>query len=379
MSTTTSAYVFPFRPFRHLDVAEPSTRLEAPRTVERDFFVPMLDKLAPALTLPEGQSLAERIVLLFADDAVRFGQREWITDLTAHWSTMANHFIANNQPILFTILGFPFKAPVILKTDRILPDFGELAMLKSLYEIGVAIARDYAPGVKIHIFTEGAFAPINGMPQANSDAYFAALVAMTKAWGYDAHLVLHETNEIALNTEGFKKVWDETADEIKAKRDAGDAKTRKALTDSFPVSFHLNANPDVDADLLRRAYKQDPSASALYDSLNKRTEEAVVRYRAFLDARDKVQLLETYAPKALGLTVSPRPGRLGVRPLPAPVDVLPYHGLPIWDESTQHLLIDYRWDFLCEGVSATPVFFSEDSENKPFLYLSDGYAKRLPV
>ena len=377
MSAKTSAYVFPFRPFRNLKKTTPSITLAQGRKVERTFFEPMLDIIAPRLELPAGDRLEDRLVAFFASDAVRFGAPEWITDLAEHWSGQARHFIEKNEPILFTILGFPFKAPVILKTDRILADFGELAMLKCLHEIGSAIARAYAPGAKIHIFAEGAFAPINGMPQSDSDAYFDSLAAMCRIWGFDQSIVLHETHAIAEQTPGFKAVWDETTREIRQRRDAGDEKTRTALTDSFPVTFHLNANPGVEPDRLRRAYLKDASAQDLYDELVMRSDEGVVRYRAFLEARDKVQLLEMFAPKALAMTVSPRPGRLGVRPLPPPADVLPYHGLPIWDETAQVLLIDYRWDFFCEDVQATPIYWDGDSEDKPFLYLSPGYADLL--
>jgi len=377
MSAKTSAYVFPFRPFRNLSQTEPSIRLEEPKKVGKDFFQPILDVIAPALSLPAGETLDERLVSLFASDAVRFGEREWITDFADHWREQARYFIAKGEPILFTILGFPFKAPVPLKTDRILADFGELAMLKRLHEIGRAVAHEYSPGIKIHVFAEGAFAPINGMPQADSDAYFDSLVAMAEYWGFDEFIVLHETHAIAEQTPGFKDVWAKTAEHIKQRRDAGDETTCTALRDSFPVTFHLNANPGVDDDELRRAYLDDVSARALRDELVERSKEGVVFYRAFLEARDKIQLLEEFAPRALAMTVSPRPGRLGVLPLPAPADVLPYHGLPIWDDKAQALLIDYKWDFFCEDVRATPVYWDGDRESKPFLYLVQNYAAKL--
>jgi hypothetical protein len=250
-------------------------------------------------------------------------------------------------------------------------------MLKSLHEIGAAISREYAPGAKIHIFAEGAFAPINGMPQADADAYFSSLVTMTKAWGYDAYIELHETNAIAEQTPGFKDAWAGAAKDIRERQVAGDEKTVTALNDSFPVTFHLNANPGVSEDELRNAYRDDPSARELRQSLTNRSKNGVINYRAFLEARDRVQLLELFAPKALAMTVSPRPGRLGVRPLPEPADVLPYHGVPIWDDEANVLLIDYRWDFICEDVQATPVFWKDDTEDKPFLYLVSGYASVL--
>jgi hypothetical protein len=95
----------------------------------------------------------------------------------------------------------------------------------------------------------------------------------------------------------------------------------------------------------------------------------VLRYRAFLEARDRIGLLERYAPHALAMTVSPRPGRLGIRPLPAPADVLPYHGVPVWDPDRRILEIEYLWDLTRGGGRYERIHLAGDPEDLPFLYV----------
>lgn len=367
MSEATSAYVFPFRPFRNLDRTAPLARISAPREVTLADLQPMLDRLAPEITVPQGDDWEDRLVALLADPQVVFGQPEWITDLREHWLAMARPFVAAGRPIEFTILGFPYKAPTPLKTRRILPDFGELVMLKRLHELTVAIGRIHAPGARIHIFAEGAFARSSGKPRADSDAYFHALEDMAGASGYGASLVLHETARIADETPGFNEAWAMKADEIRARAAAGDERTMTALRDSLPVTFHLLAVLDQPEDLVRRAYANDPSAAALRADLDRRAAEGVILYRAFLEARDHVQLLEMFAPGALGMTVSPRPGRLGVRPLAAPATALPYHGIPVWNAQDGTLEIEYRWDILTGDGSYERLQLAGDADPEPFL------------
>lgn len=369
MSEATSAYVFPFRPFRNLDRTEFLARISDPRTVTLADLAPMLDRLAPEIVVPSGASWEERLIKLFADSAVVFGRPEWITDLANHWIGMARPFVEAGRPIEFTILGFPYKAPVPLKTRRILPDFGELVMLKRLHELARAVGVIHAPGARIHVFAEGAFAKTSGKPQADSDAYFAALDEMVAAAGYGATLVLHETAGIAERTPGFSEVWQETAADIKARAAAGDEKTVRALRDSLPVTFHLLSVLDHPEDLVRRAYLGDPSAAALRAELDARAAEGVILYRAFLEARDRVKLLEQFAPGALGMTVSPRPGRLGVRPLPVPATALPYHGIPVWDPVANSLQVEYRWDLLTDAGAYERWQLDSDPDAEPFLLI----------
>lgn len=271
--------------------------------------------------------------------------------------------------MLFSILGFPYKMPVPLKTNRHLADFGEVASLARLNEIGKAIARVYDPGVKIHVFTEGPFSQLNGMPRELADQYFKSLQKVVERFGLGEHIVLQDLSLIIDEQPDFADAWKQLTEEIRQRRDRGDRETLDAIRDALPVRFHNIANPGVSEDELRRAYLNEESATSLRASIQARAEEGVLRYRAFLEARDRINLLERYAPHALAMTVSPRPGRLGVRPLPAPADVLPYHGVPVWNPQRQILEIEYLWDLTRGNGRYECIYLDGDCENKPFLYV----------
>jgi hypothetical protein len=365
----TSPYIFPFRPFRHLDRSVETAQFTGDRTVDEGYFKAIIEVLAPRLDVAEGGALEDRLLDLFVDPRVVFGNPDFIRSRAEEWKQGFRKAIARGEPMLFSILGFPYKMPVPLKTNRRLADFGEVASLAGLNEIGKAIARVYSPGVKIHVFTEGPFSQLNGMPRDLADQYFGSLQGMVDRFGLGEHIVLQDLSRIIDEQPDFDDAWKQVTEEIRQRRDRGDPKTLDAIRDALPVRFHNIANPGVGEDEIRRAYLNDESAASLRASIQARAEEGVLRYRAFLEARDRISLLERYAPGALAMTVSPRPGRLGVRPLPAPADVLPYHGVPVWNPHQRILEIEYLWDLTRGNGRYERIYLAGDPEHKPFLYV----------
>ena len=130
--------------------------------------------------------------------------------------------------MLFSILGFPYKMPVPLKTNRHLADFGEVAALARLNEIGKAIAKVYSPGVKIHVFTEGPFSQLNGMPRNLADRYFASLQDVVDRFGLGEHIVLQDLSRIIDEQPDFDGAWKQVTVEIRQRRDRGRPASRTA-------------------------------------------------------------------------------------------------------------------------------------------------------
>ena len=369
MAENTSPYIFPFRPFRHLEIAEPNSEIVAKEIWDIARFEPLLGRFAPAIRTEADGTPAERILAIFTSDDVLFGEKAFIESWRDHWIAKIEALIAAELPIDFTILGYPFKMPVPLKTNRQCADFGEAVSLTRLAAIARAIATIHAPGARVHVFTEGPFGAFNGVDRAWSDRYFASLEKMVAAFGLADAIVLHDLNVVVDETPEFKDVWSEVEGEIERRRDAGDPATLKALGDALPVRFHNLSNFGVSEDLLRRAYLDDGSADALRQSIKARAKSGVVSYRAFLEARDRIALLERYAPGALAMTVSPRPGRLGVRPLPAPSEILPYHGVSVLTPDCSQMRIEYLWDLMGSKTKLTAVHWSGDSDDNPFMYI----------
>jgi Pyoverdine/dityrosine biosynthesis protein len=365
----TSPYIFPFRPFRHLNQSAETAQFTGDRMVDEGYFKPIIEVLAPRLDVPDGKALEDRLLDLFVDPRVVFGNPDFIRSRADDWKQGFRKAVARGAPMLFSILGFPYKMPVPLKTNRRLADFGEVAALARLSEIGKAIARVYSPGVKIHVFTEGPFSQLNGMPRDLADQYFASLQGVVDRFRLGEHIVLQDLSRIIDEQPDFDGAWKQVTEEIRQRRDRGDPKTLDAIRDALPVRFHNIANPGVGEDDLRRAYLNEESAASLRANIQARAEEGVLRYRAFLEARDRINLLDRYAPGALAMTVSPRPGRLGVRPLPAPADVLPYHGVPVWNPHERILEIEYLWDLTRGNGRYERIYLVGDPEDKPFLYV----------
>lgn len=369
MSEKTSPYIFPFRPFLHLDRPAETSSFGEARTMAAAEFSDWLDRFAPAVDAETGRSIEEAIFSVFTNSAVIFGDPAFVADRKAYWLERISALVAANRPIEMTILGFPYKMPVPLKTNRKLADFGEVVSLARLNRIGEAIAKVYAPGARAHVFTEGPFGAFNGVGRADSDAYFASLEDLQIRFGLNGHLQLHDLNRVIEKNPDFQPAWEETKREIAARRDAGDAKTLDAIRDALPVRFHNLANPGVSEAEIAQAYRRDPAAADLIASIQARAESGVVTYRAFLEARDKIGLLERVVPGALAMTVSPRPGRLGVRPLPLPAQILPYHGVPVLSADGQGMDIVYLWDLRRTGKRYQPVHMAGDADSAPFAYI----------
>ncbi|SKA23701.1 L-tyrosine/L-tryptophan isonitrile synthase family protein [Consotaella salsifontis] len=368
MTDKTSPYIFPFQSFQHLDRTEESATFLPARTVGTADLQPLVERFAPPLALPAEGSLAERILALFVQPDVLFGQAEFVTSRSAEWLAAIETRIAADQPIEFTILGFPFKMPVPLKTNRRDADFGEVVSLCRLNRIGEAIAAHHKPGARVHVLTEGPFHELNGISRDWADGYFASLGRVVERFGIGKHLKLHDLDVVLDDEADFRPAWEEATADIRRRREDGDPATLTAIRDALPVRFHNIANPGVSEDELRRAYRGDEDAAGLRRSITARAEAGVVAYRGFLEARDRIGLLERLVPGGLSMTVSPRPGRLGVRPLPRPANKLPYHGVPVIERGGASLRIDYLWDLRHGGGTLEPLHLEGDADPAPFVY-----------
>ncbi|WP_116133440.1 L-tyrosine/L-tryptophan isonitrile synthase family protein [Tropicimonas sp. IMCC34043] len=368
MTEKTSPYIFPFQSFRHLDRMTENATFLPSRTISPAELTPLIERFAPPLDLPPGGSLAERILGLFLLPGVLFGKPEFVTSRAEAWLAAIEDRLSTDRPVEFTILGFPFKMPVPLKTDRRAADFGEVVGLCRLNRIGEAIAAHHLPGARVHLLSEGPFHELNGLSRDWADAYFASLGHVVDLFGIGTHLALHDLNVVLDEEPDFRPAWTAATEDIRRRRDAGDPRTLDAIRDALPVRFHNIANPGVPDEELCRAYRGDVEAADLRASIAARAEEGVLAYRGFLEARDRIGLLDRLVPGGLSMTVSPRPGRLGVRPLPLPADKLPYHGVPVIGAKGQTLRIDYLWDLKRGGGRFEPLRIGADTDPAPFLY-----------
>lgn len=86
-------------------------------------------------------------------------------------------FVKDSKPLVFTLVGFPFKSRNTKKNVLgPLPDQGERAALEGLHAFMGDISRVYPPGAKVQIYTDGlAFCDVIGVSHRTVACYEHAL------------------------------------------------------------------------------------------------------------------------------------------------------------------------------------------------------------
>jgi len=88
-------------------------------------------------------------------------------------------FVADGEPLVFTIPSFPCKSPNPAKVLGHLPDYGELLALRSLQRLCTDIARVYPAGARMLICSDGhVFADLIRVSDEHVTQYTDALRAM---------------------------------------------------------------------------------------------------------------------------------------------------------------------------------------------------------
>ena len=367
-------HVYPYTPFRYLGKAQPTSTFLPRRTVGLTAVKRVLSVNPIPRVMLHGRMPAEKIMSIFLNPAVRFGPREYITGHSTEWLEKIERFTSRGKPIQFTILGFPFKTPVPLKTNRQLPDLGELLALQRLAHLMRLVHRAYAPGGVVTVFTEGPFAPFAGVSRTEAAAYRRQLAHLCRRFGFSAKVKLVDLGTLERFVPRFRHELSVRVAMFRRQHQARDKAFMEKFTATLPSVYRIMNTRGLPLDFLRAVYADAPHrlssrATSLQRGLRRRTTEAIFQYFAYLKVRDDFNLIERARPDALALTVSPKPHRLGIIPLRRGIEVLYTHGVPVVHH--QRVAIEYLFDLERSGGSYTPIYFNEDPEGKPFYYLRD--------
>jgi len=371
-------HVYPFLPFQDLSQKDifPITDSISVTTKHISDLITSLDRLTDE-HIPVDGNVTDKILNLLAHDEIRFGPQDFITDSYEDRISDIEHFTSQELPIQCTILGFPFKIPVPLKTNRTLPDLGELLSLHRLYRIGQLIQNIYHPGCRITIFSEGAFASAVGVYLQDAERYHVYLEYLIDTFGYGEILKARRLSDMESTVSNFPELYQTKVQELKDLYDQGDEHYLNKYTGTYGAVSKIVSTTDIDIQLLMDAYNPDLNDTDLSaevltirTDIQQRTHEAIFLYHAYLMTRDTIQFLETITPNALRMSVSPKANRYGVQPINSSCDKLAYHSVPVIDASTQDISQEYLIDILRDSVSTyTKVHWTQDKESVPFYYL----------
>lgn len=366
--------VYPYIPFFDLSQKSFNSHISNGETITlgelRRLFLSIRQPDVP----PQGKTTAERILSIFLHDEIRFGDSEFIQSSFDIWIEKLNFFIGKRQKILLTLLGFPFKVHVPLKTERRLPDMGEILVLARLAHIVHLIKKVYPIGAKITLFTEGAFALFAGVELQESHAYAERIKVLVSLLGLEESIEMRAVSE-AEHLEGFHEHLAEKKKSLEALYDTRDAEFMRKYEHTYGPVYRIVSSPEEPIDVLMDVYNEELASTdasekvrEIRNELEKKTHTATMLYLAYLATVHEMEFLVAAVPNALPLTISPKYGRLGIQPIGTHCTKLPHHGVTVFGTGKQEFTIEYRVDILRDGRSYTPVHLQDDIDPKPFFY-----------
>ena len=316
-------------------------------------------------------TLEERILSIFQDDEVLFGDPTYIPDHRSTWLEKIATFTKADKPLEFVAMAFPYKVPNPLKTDRQAPDAGEALMLRRFQAVLDALAAVYPPGGHLTILEEGILGRCQGVPAERIAAYRAGIEQVTAFAGVDAtRITYHSLDDMTTRIPNFEARWIHEQERLRELWQQNDPAVRQAYTTTVAAQRTSAPTWDYDPNVLAEVYDPDKTESALRyprDYIDKVAHRQFFAYRSLLALRDSTGYLHDLRPHALKLTVSPKPENLAVVPVNTWSKILPYHGVPVLDAEGRWT-IQYR---AAVGAAFGPVdalHLAGDADPAPIAY-----------
>lgn len=228
-------------------------------------------------------------------------------------------FVRRDEPVIFSLPGFPCKSPNPDKVLSHLPDHGERLALRFLGSLCAEIAKVYAPGAKILICSDGhIFGDVIGVPDEHIDAYGSELRAMIRAEGLSAYLDTFDLKDVYgpdLSYDEKRKVAAETlGPSVEELRE-------EVRSDESTLRMYRG----ITKFLMEDVAEWDGSRSALQRDCRRRAYEVIVRSRAW------GELIAEHHPRNVRLSIHPQSrgeAKFGIRLVgAADVWTTPWHSV----------------------------------------------------
>jgi hypothetical protein len=253
--------------------------------------------------------------------------------------------IDQEKPVELTLMAFPFKVPNPAKVgERRLPDLAELAALCRLGELNDEIRKVYRPGLLLHLIHDGSYiSEIFGVSPSEVREYEVYMRGMIQIMGLGSTVRTHD----------FFTLLHENREDVEAAVDLIGAEAVAWLqssrsTDEWVGCFNstlgmidLRAlSPVVASQVMRWAV--EGRLPQPYRDLEKRTLEAMLRYRIRDVLLHRCDPRPRAFPDAIHVTTNNRPGRLAIWLVRRGRSLLPWHGVGVVDAGGQLSVLPYR-------------------------------------
>ncbi len=365
--------VFSFKEFKNLSNKNFTSIFLSKEVVDWNFIKHLLDKLPQISFNYRGKTMEEKIFNIFLSKFFLFGPKNYILDNKEYWLNKIKIFTEKNERLKLTILGFPFKVPLILKTTRICPDMGDVLVLNQLNNLVKIIKDIYSPGAEIYIITEGCFGKFNQITRQNVIKYQKFLKLMIKELNFDKFLKIIPLDKLEKYPD-FNIVYKKNIKFFKELYKKGDKDFLKKYNLAYPSIYHILNPKTKNIELLMDVYNKrlkivNKNVKKIRDYLNEKIHESIIKYFSFLKTKDDLNFLENEVKNALQLSVSPKPKRLGLLPINDRIDILPHHGVTVYNNKKNCFDIKYYIDILRNNKKYKPIYLKRDLDNQAFFYL----------
>jgi Pyoverdine/dityrosine biosynthesis protein len=267
--------------------------------------------------------------------------------------------VARNEPVQFTLVGFPFKVPNPLKVGgRTLPDLAEVAALRTLERLHSEVQEIHEPGIEVVILHDGAYiAEAFGVPRQEAHEYTNYFRWLLRATGTDAFIRCEDVARL-LRGHQCDGAAQATIPRVGDNEDAAFRKTLGMLNVRW-----------VRRESLPRVYEEvregDPATfTGEAAALHAQVRRSMALYALCDEVLHRFDPRPYAFPEAIHATTKEQPGRLALWLVRRGRSLLPWHGLGVLDENG-HVEVRYAADVEADD-DYRPVFL--EGETTPFLY-----------
>lgn len=370
-------YVFPFTEFENLakgTAKQPNKEKVVELGDIRQIINKYNERFPLKFSAKPKSSVSEQLFQFFISPEVRFGNLSMYLTNKSYWIKKFNQALMD-KGMSFSLLGFPFKTPVALKTSRVLPDLGEIIALNRLENIAKVVEKISQKPTIVNIITEGIFAKFVGIDPKIARRYELQVKKLAEDLNF-THLKFIPLARLETYDKNFEKLFTQKVKETQNLYQLNDRQIVGKIRGAYDSILRI-VNPKIkDLSLLREIYNFDipdeklsVKAKKIRDYLRNFALRSTIQYFSLLELRDELGFLENeLGKKFIPLTISPKPSRLGIIPISSGVKLLPHHGVPTLRKNGQSFNIEYLIDLLRSKKHVTQVFLKKDKDNAPFYY-----------
>lgn len=299
------------------------------------------------------KTIEEKIFSIFENDEILSGDKKFLIESKNFLLNKIHNQIHSKKPILFTLLQFPFKIPNPLKTERTLPDLGEIAYLYQLNQIAEQIKEIYARGAKFVILGESlVFRNISDISLGEALTYRDQSQLWIKKLGFQENIEIVELRDAEKLVSNFQNLLDSIELKIRRKYSENDKDTISLVSSAIPtllLSLNVRNLPqDKLMNIFRSIGKEtkvNKEEKEAIQELEKSVVNVAFRYLGYHLAIKESNLREKLRPNNIGVSPIAKPERFGVFPINKHNRLYPIHGVPVIRENG-YVIIRYKIDVL---------------------------------